>query len=45
LFENALKLTEGNLKKDINLDSLNKINNNIIEIENEIINLTMLNGK
>jgi len=45
LFENALKLTEGQLKKDINVESINKINNNIIEIENEIMNLTMLNGK
>jgi len=45
LFDNALKLTEGNLKKEMNVDSLNKINNNIIEIENEIINLTMLYGK
>lgn len=45
LFENALKLTEGSVKKDMELESLNKINNNIIEIENEIINLTMINGK
>lgn len=45
LFENALKLTEGQLKKDINVESINKINNNIIEIENEIMNLTMLSGK
>jgi metallo-beta-lactamase family protein len=34
LFDNALKLTEGTLKKDMELESLNKINNNIIEIEN-----------
>jgi len=45
LFENALKLTEGQLKKDMNVESINKINNNIIEIENEIMNLTMLSGK
>jgi metallo-beta-lactamase family protein len=45
LFDNALKLTEGTLKKDMELESLNKINNNIIEIENEIMNLTMLSGK
>jgi len=45
LFENAVKLTEGQLKKDINVESINKINNNIIEIENEIMNLTMLSGK
>jgi len=45
LFENALKLTAGQLKKGINVDSINKINNNIIEIEHEIMNLTMLSGK
>lgn len=45
LFENALKLTEGQLKKDMKVESINKINNNIIEIENEIMNLTMLSGK
>lgn len=45
LFENALSLTEGLLKENIKLEALNKINNNIIEIENEIINLTMLSGK
>ena len=45
IFENAVKLTEGQLKKNINVESINKINNNIIEIENEIMNLTMLSGK
>lgn len=46
LFENALKLTEGYINKDdIKSDSLNKINNNIKEIENEILNLTMLSGR
>lgn len=46
LVANALKVTEGYLKEsDVNVESLNKINNNIIEIENEIMNLTMLSGK
>lgn len=43
LFERALKLTEVHLSQDVlKVDSLNKINNNIIEIENEILNLSML---
>lgn len=46
LFENALRLTEGYLNKDdLKQESLNKINNNIKEIENEIFNLTMLSGR
>lgn len=46
LITNALKVTEGYLKdSDVNVESLNRINNNIIEIENEIMNLTMLSGK
>ncbi len=46
LFENALKLTEGYINKDdAKSDALNKINNNIKEIENEILNLTMLSSR
>ncbi len=46
MFENALKLTEGHLNKnDLNRETINKINNNIKEIENEILNLTMLSGR
>jgi len=46
LFENALKLTEGYINIDnVKVESFNKINNNIKEIENEILNLTMLSGK
>lgn len=46
LFSNAIELTEGYLTEEgIKVDSLNRINNNIIELEHEILNLTMLSGK
>ncbi|WP_326908620.1 MBL fold metallo-hydrolase [Sedimentibacter sp. MB31-C6] len=46
LFENALNLTEGYLTEDeIKIDKYKKINNNILDLENEIMNLTILSGK
>ena len=45
-FENALKNTEGYLKEQaIDSDEFNKINNNILSLENEIMNLTMISTK
>lgn len=45
-FERALSNTEGYLKDQvINLEELNKINNNILSLENEIMNLTMISTK
>jgi len=46
IFENALKNTEGYLNgQDIDKDKFIKINNNILSLENEIMNLTMINTK
>ena len=45
-FENALKNTEGYLKGQIvNKEEFNRINNNILSLENEIMNLTMISAK
>lgn len=45
-FENALKNTEGYLKGQIiNKEEFTKINNNILNLENEIMNLTMISAK
>lgn len=45
-FENALKNTEGYLKGQvIDKEKFAKINNNILSLENEIMNLTMINTK
>jgi len=46
IFDRALGNTEGFLKKDdINIDEYKKINNNILSLENEILNLSMLSSK
>ena len=46
LFDDALKLTQNHLNNEnIKKESLIKINNNILELENEILNLTILSGK
>ena len=45
-FENALKNTEGYLKGQVvDKEELAKINNNILSLENEIMNLTMISAK
>ncbi len=45
-FEYALKNTESYLKGQmIDKDEFNKINNNILSLENEIMNLTMISAK
>lgn len=45
-FENALKNTEGFLKGEvIDNDEFNKINNNILSLENEIMNLSIISAK
>lgn len=44
-FEKSLSNTEDFLSKDINIEEFNKINNKIIELEKNIVNLTMLSGK
>lgn len=46
LFDDALQLTQNHLNNEnIKKESLIKINNNILELENEILNLTILSGK
>jgi len=45
LFNNALNLTEGVLSETINVEEYNRINNKLIELENAVMNLTMLTGK
>jgi metallo-beta-lactamase family protein len=43
MFENAFSKTEGYLKDQlVNKEAYKKINNNILELENELINLKML---
>jgi metallo-beta-lactamase family protein len=44
-FENALKITEGYLNGEVNIEEIKRINNNILNIENEIMNLTMISAK
>jgi len=45
-FEIALNNTEGYLKNDIiNIEEYKKINNNILSLENEILNLSILSSK
>mgnify|MGYP001083179994 CR=1 FL=1 len=46
VFERALANTEEYLKlNDVNSEDLNKLNNNIKSLENEIMNLTMISAK
>lgn len=45
LFSNALNLTEGVLSESVNVEEYNRINNRIIELENAVMNLTILAGK
>lgn len=45
LFNNALNLTEGVLVESVNVEEYNRINNRLIELENAVMNLTMLTGK
>jgi metallo-beta-lactamase family protein len=44
-FENALKITEGYLNGEVNIEEIKRINNNILNLENEIMNLTMISAK
>lgn len=45
LFNNAVNLTEDVLNAQINIEEYNKISNSLIELENAVMNLTMLTGK
>ncbi len=45
LFQDSLLLTEESLNNNINVEDFNIINNKILEIEKNIVNLTMLSGK
>ncbi len=45
LFNNALNLTEGVLNESVNVEEYNRINNRLIELENAVMNLTILAGK
>ncbi|MFO7887133.1 MAG: MBL fold metallo-hydrolase [Eubacteriales bacterium] len=45
LFKKTSEITDGNLKEELTEKEYNKINNNIIELERSIVNLTMSSGK
>src|SRR6056297_488647 len=45
LFNKTSEITDGNLKEELTEQEYNKINNNIIELEKSIVNLTMSSGK
>src|SRR6056297_407368 len=45
LFSKTTDITDGNLKEELTEKEYNKINNNIIELEKSIVNLTMSSGK
>ena len=46
IFDKTLENTKGYLKKDsVNIDEYKEINNNIIDLEDEILNLSMLSSK
>jgi len=45
LFNKTSEITDGNLKEELTEKEYNKINNNIIELEKSIVNLTMSSGK
>lgn len=45
LFTNTLSFTESHLNDDINIEEFNKVKNSILELENDVYNLTMLSGK
>ncbi|QSX04934.1 MBL fold metallo-hydrolase [Sedimentibacter sp. zth1] len=45
LFDDAIVLADDNLNESVSLEQYNKINNQLIEVENSIMNLTILSGK
>lgn len=45
LFTNSINLTNDYVKGDISVKEYNKIHNNLIELENNIMNLTILSSK
>jgi metallo-beta-lactamase family protein len=45
LFNNALNLTQGSLNYDVNAEKYNDISNRLIELENALMNLTILAGR
>lgn len=45
IFDNAILLTDKTVSDKISIDKCNKINNQLIEIENEIMSLMSLSGK
>lgn len=45
LFNNTLNLTQGSLNDDVNVEKYNDINNRLIELENALMNLTILAGR
>jgi metallo-beta-lactamase family protein len=45
LFNNALSLTQGSLNDNVNVEKYNDINNRLIELENALMNLTIISGK
>lgn len=45
LFNNALNLTQGSLNDKVNVEKYNDINNRLIELENALMNLTIISGR
>lgn len=45
LIQDALLITEEFLNDEVNIEDFNNINNKILELEKNIVNLTMLSGK
>lgn len=45
LFNNTLYLTQGSLSDNVNVEKYNDINNRLIELENALMNLTIISGR
>lgn len=45
LFNNAVNLTQGSLNDNVNVEKYNDINNKLIELENALMNLTIISGR
>lgn len=45
LFTNALSLTHGSLNDKVDVEKYNNINNKLIELENTLMNLTIISGR
>lgn len=45
LFDNAVNLTQGSLNESLDVEKYNDIKNRLIEIENALMNLTIISGR